>query len=283
MNRNVCVSVTATVALAGLFCCGVAQCGQDDKKNVVTAPYEELVGIMKKVKGYKPLMTTNAVRFQSEVIFYLIEWAKQKHPDADGVLLGHKKWFRASLAVNNVRKEDAPGYMKLAYQNKQDMRIVFKGEEIVKPGNVASSPDASAHIRTWWPKTPGCAKEFRFVDTNSVPVLRVTNKRVITYRVMRFGDMIVCDKINGISGRPLTGLLGLVFKVLGEVRVVESRTIVSRDNLQIVRAYCKKGPVGIWAMSTVYPDGHAIKGIPKARPDLQRIASRLSAKPKVQF
>lgn len=283
MNRNITVLVIVAVTLAGFFCCRSAQSGEDDNKNIVRVPYKDLVTILDKAKGYKRLVTTNTVRYQSEAILNLIKWAERKHPRAVGVFLGYDDWYRANLEVNDVEEGEAPVYMKLAYQNKQDMRIVFRGEGILKPGNAASRPDAAAIVTAWWPKTPGCAKSFRFIDRNSVPVIKVTNKRVINYRIMWFEDMIICDKIEGISGRPLTGLLGLLFKFIGDGRVVESRTILSKDDLQIVRAYCKKGPAGIWALSTIYPDGRAIKDIPKNRPDLQKIVSRLNEKPKVRF
>ena len=58
---------------------------------------------------------------------------------------------------------------------------------------------------------------------------QVTNHQEIRFQFLVFDDMIMYDKIKGLSGRPLTGFLGALFKVLGEgsVRIESRRNHVS--------------------------------------------------------
>jgi len=73
--------------------------------------------------------------------------------------------------------------------------------------------------------------------------------------------MTVLDEIDGISGRPLSGLLGTIFKLIGEGDAVFSRFSISTDGLQIVRAKAKK-LVSRTVTATIGPDGKAQNGCP---------------------
>ena len=113
-----------------------------------------------------------------------------------------------------------------------------------------------------------------YEDTLSTPQLKVTNERVITYRLLDYGDMMVFDEITGFRGRPTTGLLGLLFQVIGEGHVVESRVAVAPGGLQITRARAKK-VFEVATTVTVYPDGRTEKDLPPGRGDLAPIEARL--------
>ena len=52
-----------------------------------------------------------------------------------------------------------------------------------------------------------------------MPKLKVTNRQEITYRLLVFGEMVVYDEIDGTFGRPLSGVLGALFKVIGDGRM----------------------------------------------------------------
>ena len=86
--------------------------------------------------------------------------------------------------------------------------------------------------------------------------------------------MVAYDKIEGLTGRPLSGLLGALFSVIGEGGVKYSRFILSEDGLQIVRARAKK-IFSKTATLTIQPNGHAEKDLPPDRPDLEEIEERL--------
>ena len=63
---------------------------------------------------------------------------------------------------------------------------------------------------------------------------------MIAYRLLDFGDMIAYDRVQGLTGRPTSGILGLLFRNIGEGRVVASRMAISHDGLQVSRAKAKK-------------------------------------------
>ena len=105
---------------------------------------------------------------------------------------------------------------------------------------------------------------------------------MITYRFVHFGTMTLHDKIRGLSGRPLTGLLGALFKVFGEGSVKYSRDSYSDDGLQIVRARAKR-IFSKTATVTIGLDGRVEKDIPPDRPDLAEIAERLKQDVKIEY
>jgi hypothetical protein len=98
---------------------------------------------------------------------------------------------------------------------------------------------------------------------------------VITYRLLDYRDMTVFNEITGLRGRPTTGVLGMLFSVIGEGSVVESRIAVARDGLQITRARARKLLIEVSTTVTVAPDGRTEKDIPEGRSDLAAIDARL--------
>jgi hypothetical protein len=278
MFRN----ITITLAILVVSAYGNAVPMENNHQgSIKVVSYNELFTIMQKAKGYNPVVTTNACRFQTETLLRLLTWANICYPENRSLLIRYKDWFMAYLATNNLNKEDAPTFMQLAYKNHQDIKIDLIDHNNIKTQPRDRRPLSAADITIWWPKTKGAPRSFSFIDMHSVPKLKVVNKRVITYRLLDFGDMVVCDKIKGLEGRPISGLLGLMFRVIGVGRVVETRMAISEDGLQITRAHTKKGLLNIKATVTVYPDGRAVKGVLPDRLDLDEIATRLSKRLKI--
>ncbi|MFQ5700139.1 MAG: hypothetical protein ACE5IL_17895, partial [Myxococcota bacterium] len=86
----------------------------------------------------------------------------------------------------------------------------------------------------------------------------------------------------GLSGRPVSGLLGLLFDIIGEGSLKESRIAISKDGLQILRGRSQK-IFSLRLTATIYPDGRSIKGIPEDRPDLREIETRLKVPLKIEY
>ena len=105
--------------------------------------------------------------------------------------------------------------------------------------------------------------------------VKVADHRLITYRLLDFGDRIVYDEIEGLRGRPTSGVLGFLFRIIGEGSMVHSRMAISRDGLQVSRASAKKAFFGITTTVTVYPDGRTEKDLPAGRPDLLALEALL--------
>ena len=155
------------------------------------------------------------------------------------------------------------------------MVVDYRDGRVVRKVEKGPRPQLAANVVIRWPERPGAANRYSYRDTLSVPRLKVTNARVITYRLLDFGDMVVYDEIEGLTGRPTSGLLGLLFRAIGEGRVVQSRMAISRDGLQVSRARSKKAFLGVTATATVFPDGRSQKDVPEDRPDLLALERQL--------
>ncbi len=103
----------------------------------------------------------------------------------------------------------------------------------------------------------------------------MTNERVISYRLLDYGDMIVFDQVSGLKGRPTSGPLGVLFNLIGEASLVESRMAIASDGIQISRGRGRKGFLQATSTVTIYPDGRAERGLPPNRPDLAEVEARL--------
>jgi hypothetical protein len=98
---------------------------------------------------------------------------------------------------------------------------------------------------------------------------------VLSYRLLDFGDMTVFSDMRGLRGRPTSGVLGLLFQLMGEGRVTENRMAISVDGLQVCRVRARKAFFEVVSTVTVYPDGRTEKDLPSARPDLVALEARL--------
>jgi hypothetical protein len=97
----------------------------------------------------------------------------------------------------------------------------------------------------------------------------------MTYRLLDLGDMIVYGEIRGLHGKPTSGALGLLFKMIGEASILENRMAIAPDGTQVSRARGRKWGRDVTATVVIAPDGRAEKGIPRGRPDLAALEERL--------
>jgi len=104
----------------------------------------------------------------------------------------------------------------------------------------------------------------------------------MTFRFLVFTDMIVLDDIQGISGRPLDGVLGTIFKVIGEGNAVYARYGISADGRQVLRTKAKK-VISKTVTATINPDGTAQSGVPEGRTDLLAMEARLQAPLEMEY
>ncbi len=206
---------------------------------------QELVKTMGRHGAYDPTATTNGARFQAEVLLHLARTAKDRDPEGSPLFVGHEDWFHAFLEVTGRTAETAPLYAVLAHRHRQDIEIEYRSDRIIRSVKNGPHPEIAIGVVIWWSRTTGGAGRYSYQDTLSTPHLRVTNGRVITYRLLDFGNIVVYDQIEGLSGQPTSGLLGLLFSAIGEGRVTQSRMAISRDGLQVSRAKVKKAFLGL--------------------------------------
>jgi hypothetical protein len=245
-------------------------------------PFDAVRAAIAVGRGYDVLATANGGRLQAEVLLHLARSAQQKRPDGPPLLVGHDEWFQALTEVAGVPAERAPTYARLAWQHKQDVLVEYRPSRVIREVVQGPAPRLALDITISWPAAPGAPSQYSYEDTQGTPHLKVTNKRVITYHLLDYGDMIVVDGMEGLTGRPTTGALGLLFAVLGEGHIVEYRMVITPDGLQISRGRARKAFFEVATTLTVRPDGRTEKGVP---PDarFRDVESRLTAPLEIRY
>lgn len=227
---------------------------------------------------YSLLATTNSMRFQSAVFQRLIERALDQRPNGGTLVIPYDALWREFLVVAGLgpgEEDKAPIGRRLAFDYQQGIDVTYgPPDRIIKRVKRGPAPLIAANVRLDWPDRPDGLRKFSFVDSLSDPKLHVTNHQVLTFRFLVFSDMIVFDDIEGISGRPLSGLLGTLFKLIGEGDAKFSSFSISTDGLRVLRARAKK-LISKTVTATINPDGSARNGVPDGRPDLIEIEARL--------
>lgn len=251
--------------------------------NVQLVSRMEIIMAMKMQKGYDITAATNGARFSGQVILQLARWARERDPEGPPLLIDHKDSFWAYLDVTGLGVEQAPIFIRLAYQHKQDQLVEYRTNRVIKEVKKGPQPELAVNVKAWWPKTPGLPSKYSYIDTFSRPILKVTNRRVVTYRLLDFGNILLYDDIHGVSGRPKSGPLGLLFQVIGEGRAVRSQIAITQDGLQVTYSKAKKWFISVKPIATIFPDGRAEKNIPDNRPDLSTIVARLKRPLEIKY
>ncbi len=256
--------------------------GSDIERHSQEVPFQRLFAVMQLQTGYDLTATTNAARFHAGVLLYLVRQTMHYQPKITTLLISHDVWFKAFLATLNLPESEAPDFSKLGYEHQQDIRVDFDQAHVVRKVLAGPAPKMAVNVLIQWQSQPGFPSKYTFEDTLSKPKLRITNHRVISYRLLDFGDMIVYDEIRGLTGRPKDGLLAALFRVIGDGRIVQSRFLI-KDGLQMSWVRAKKGLFGTKTLLTVKPNGEMLKGLPKNRPDLIALERKLKGPLKIQY
>jgi hypothetical protein len=266
--------------LTGTLLAAALASAQGTSGSPVRVPMERMLEAMRQVKGYSLTATANGPRLEADVVLSIVREALADDPGRRPLFFGHQEWFDAFLARTGLSPAQAPLYARLSYEIGQDMVVDYRREDVVEAVLEGPEPRVAADVWIFWKGGPG---EYSYVDTASRPNLRVTQKRLITYRLVEYDDRIWYADVSGLHGRPTTGALGVLFAVIGEARVEESRSAFLPDGLQIVRGRGSKWGIHRTAVATVWPDGHADKGIPPGRPDLLAVEARLEEPLAIRF
>ena len=242
----------------------------------------QIAQAMRRCTGYDPTATTNGGRFQAEVLLHLADEAERENV-ARPVFVGHREWFDALLEVRGLAAAAAPLYCRLAHEYGQDLVFEFRTDRVVE--RVVKGPKLrrALAVRVAWPSNNGKPARYSFEDLLARPTLQVTNHRQIRYTLLSFEDRLMLDGIDGLTGRPNSGALGLLFSMIGEGRVLEYRMAVARDGLVVSRGRAKKALFEVSSTLTVQPDGKAEKDVPKDRPDLAALDKKLAEPIEVSY
>jgi hypothetical protein len=244
---------------------------------------DEILAAMQQSQGYEPTATTNGARFQAEVLLRLARDSEARDSARPPLFVGHDEWFSAYLARTGLTAEGAPLFMRLGHDNGQDMIVDYGRDRVIRSVAEGPTPSFAMSVSIGWPETPGAPKSYSYEDALSSPRLKATNKSLITYRLLDYGGMIVFDDIEGLYGRPTSGLLGFLFSVIGEGHVEQNRMTISQDGLQISRARAARAFFHVETTVTVYADGRTEKDLPANRPDLVALETRLKQPLEVEY
>lgn len=238
----------------------------------------EILDAMRACEGYDPVATTNGARFQAEVLLRLARLA----PSGPPLFLGHAEWFLAFLERTGLSAEKAPTFARLAFEHAQDLQIDYRSDRVVESVE-GQTPSFAANVTVWWPEKRGAPSSYSYEDLLSTPHLEVTNQRRIVYRLLDVNGMLVYGEIDGLLGRPTSGIMGALFSIIGKGHVRESRMLISRDGLQVSRAVARKWAMSVTQTVTVHPDGRMEKDVPRDRPDLRALAARLEEPLRIRY
>ncbi len=246
-------------------------------------PRTEMLAAMRTRQGYDITATTNGARFQAEVLLELLRTNRSHDPGGPILFVGHAEWFGAYLDRTGLTAESAPLFMRLGDQYGQDLEVDARAGQVVERVIEGPSPLLAANVRIGWSATRGGKDRYSYDDKLAIPDLRVTNERIITYRLLDLGDFVAYDEVEGLRGRPTEGFLGVLFDIIGEGRIEWSRMAISADGLQVSRARASKGFFRIESSITVFPDGRVEKDLPTDRPDLAPLDQRIRQPVKIRY
>ena len=243
----------------------------------------EILAAMRASAGFDPTATTNNPRFQAEVLLHLLRSVASADPETAHLFLGHREWFLAYLERTGLAADKAPLFARLAFEHRQDLEVDARPGRVVERVVEGPPPRLAANVTIGWPAGRPPKERYSYDDTLAIPDLRVTNERVIVYRLVDYGDLVVYDEIDGLRGRPTEGFLGFLFDVIGEGSVRFNRMALATDGLQVSRARATKGPFAVESTITVFPDGRVEKDLTPGRPDLVPLEKRLLEKRRLRY
>ncbi len=249
----------------------------------VTRPQLAAAMQLEAAQGYHLGISANSPRLTTSVILALVQDARSRVADGPPLLIHHEDWYQAYRQVTGLPDSLVPDFIALQREYRQDQYIDYRDRTnriIVKKG---PAPDLVLQVLVGWPDGPDVPAEYTFVDSASSPAMLATNKRIVRYRLLAYPNMTVQDEVEGLIGRPMGGVLGAMFKVIGPGRVVWSRFAVSQDGLLVTHSRAKKGFVGVTQTTTTYPDGTIEKDVPDDRPDLRDIETYLTDDLEIEY
>ena len=255
--------------------------GVEGDYNVVDR--SEVLEAMRQHYGDYELTSTTNGAWLADVVFSLVRQAKERDSDGLPLFIGHEAWFRSFLEVTGQTEDTVPEYALLNYRYEQNMEVDYRRDRVIREVVEGPIPDLAVNVRIRWADGPGIPDQYSYIDTLSTPTVRVTNRQMITYRLLDFGDWIVYDEIEGITARPESGVLALLFRLIGEGHMTHSRIAIAKDGIHVSRTRAEKAYMKVMTTVTIYPDGIIEKGVSDSRPDLMELERLLKQPMEIDY
>jgi hypothetical protein len=225
---------------------------------------------IEQIEGYDIDATTNQPRFVAEFLFALASEVRARGLSSFRV---PQRYFQAWKEATGKTEADAPVGMRRVLEFDQRFVVELDPEVRLRLPEAHQLRQMLA-VRAGWPEAPGRAAYYSYADTTSDPDVLLRQQRDIRYLLLDFGDFVAYEQVDGIAGKPTSGGLGALFKLLGLADLRSTRMAIATDDLQVNRTRVAK-LFTFTAIALVQPDGQAERGIPADRPDLQALADRL--------
>lgn len=186
-------------------------------QQVHVVPRQELVTAMRieRDKGYEICATANAARFNAAVIIAAARAAETRGQMP--IVLDHRDYYAAFRQVAEAKCATVPAFIEKAFVHREDQFVDARRANVIKRvTRTAEPPLFTANVVTGWTGNP---PRYSYEDLQSDPQLRVTHERITSFRLLSFGagdEILLFDDIHGVSGRALSGVLGLIFKAFGD-------------------------------------------------------------------
>jgi hypothetical protein len=232
-------------------------------------------------KGYDITASTNAGFMWANVLFRLAAEASASHPEGAPLFIHEADYYHGFLTVAGLKESEAPEFIRISHEYGQHTLVEYRLDRVVDVERTETLPASALAVRTWWPEDNGMGDRYAYEDTLSSPRLQVENDREVTYRLLQLDDQIVFDEMDGIRGRPTSGVLGALFGLLGSSRLLWSRMARADDGTILSRAEGKK-LVSKTALADVEPDGTGGE-LPEDRADLRSLVRVLESPVNVAY
>lgn len=227
--------------------------------------------------AYDPTATTNGVRYQIDVIAYLLENETGQDQEPQGerlpLLIGYKEWYLAFKSVH-CQVRDVPEYVERANEFEQNLVVDYDRDKVIRDTSDAGNLEIAANITLFWDSEK---ESVSYKDLESKPPLKIIYDRIITYRLLKYRDdnLVVCDQVRGLRGKALKGFL----RIFGKAHMIQYRTLPVKDGPQYVSVELRKFRwlFGAKTDLTITPDGETLEGVP------EKVKQRLRRKIKLQY
>ena len=247
-----------------------------------SVPREEILQAMSAHGAYSLTTTTNAARFGAEVLLAIARRRRQESGGSTVFLVRQSDWFTAHRETAGVTYEDMSIAAREGYEHNQDVLVDY-GADVVGRVEEGPTPLMALDVKIFWPRSKDAPSKYSYKDTLSIPRVVVYNERVIRFKLLQYEDMVVFDKVEGISVRPI-GFFSALFGIIGNPDLQQNRIALSADEWQVMRGRVSAF-LGIsdTRTATFEPDGRGHEGIPPDRPDLKDIEGRLKRSVKLRY
>jgi hypothetical protein len=268
------VAQTLLLALSVLWVDAATSASPWDNARLVSSA--ELVAAMRaqQAKGYEIAAIANSNRLLTGVFLELARQGSLTDPERRPLRIGHAEYFDALLEVTNVPRDSAPPHIRVPHDFGQDYLIDYRVENVIEKIEAGPTPVHALNVKGGWPSTPNAPARYSYEDKSAQPHVEVTHLQVVTYRILDYGEVIVCDEIRGITGRVTSGVLGAVFALLGKAQALHTRYLIAPDGVMLSRTGARK-LFTVTRTVAIFPDGRLLPEVPADRPDLLQLEKTL--------